>query len=221
MRFHRSPIVTGLMVATLFAGALTGGVGASAAIEEPWPEAGALFGAYVEVDSHTGRTREAAWANFESMSGRQMDVDRQFKKWDEPCVNASDRASAAAGRRLLISWTAKRRNGSYESWSRIASGALDPLIDACATALAGLGSTVEFTFQHEPETNTGPLPGPLPTTRPRTDTWWTACAPSSPTCSTCPSSWRSRPGRRRCPPGTPATPGLMPSGSTATTGTGA
>ncbi|MGZ5403934.1 MAG: glycosyl hydrolase [Nocardioides sp.] len=161
MRFQRSSFVTGLTVAMMLLAASTSGVGAgaSATIVEPWPEEGALFGAYVDIDAHTGPNRQAAWANFELMSGRQMDVDRQFKKWDEPCVNASDRASADAGHRLLISWTAKRRNGSYETWSRIASGTVDPLIDACAAALAGLGATVEFTFQHEPETNTGLLPG--------------------------------------------------------------
>lgn len=150
------------VIATLVAaaGALAqGATGASADTAPTWPSGGALFGAYVSIDAHTGATREAAWSTFELQAGRRMDVDRQFKRWDDPCVTSSDAASVAAGRRLLISWDAKRKNGSYESWKRIASGADDRLIDACAAALNSLGTLVEFSFQHEPETNTGALPG--------------------------------------------------------------
>lgn len=165
MRRRGGKLCTGVIAAaTLLSATVTaaltspaGAIPASVAVAS-WPEEGALFGAFVSVDAHTGPSREAAWSKFEAQAGRQMDVDRVFKQWDEPCVNASDQASAAAGRTLLISWTAKRRNGAgYESWARIASGEVDDLIDTCAAALNSLGTTVEFTFQHEPETNTGSL----------------------------------------------------------------
>lgn len=110
----------------------------------------------MSIDAHNGPTREAAWSNFESLAGRRMDVDRQFKRWDQPCVDAGDRVSVSVGRTLLISWDAIRLDGTHEKWARIASGAVNRRIDACAAALKSLGATVEFSFQHEPETRTGP-----------------------------------------------------------------
>src|SRR6188472_2879310 len=103
-------VLAGVVAAFVVAsGTLAQGTTSASAETAPiWPAGGALFGAYVSIDAHTGATREAAWSKFETQAGRRMDVDRQFKRWNEPCVNSSDAASVAAGRRLLISWDAKR-----------------------------------------------------------------------------------------------------------------
>lgn len=125
-----------------------------------WPTHGALFGATIDLDSHTGTDRKTAWTKFETtVALRRLDVDRQFRRWDQPCATADDLWSVSLGRTLLVSLDARLLNNSYETWARIASGADDARLDECAKELNALGGTVEFSFQHEPETNTGALPG--------------------------------------------------------------
>jgi hypothetical protein len=116
------------------------------------PDSGALFGAYVKADATmTGPTRATAMANVESAAGRGMALDRQYYLWDQSWPTADDAASASQGRTLFLSWSAKRLDGTFVSWSGIANGFYDSVIDQQAAALMSFGQPVFFSFNHEPE----------------------------------------------------------------------
>jgi plastocyanin len=126
---------------------------ASASVAPPvLPETGALFGAYVKADATmTGPTRATAMANVEAAAGRGMALDRQYYLWDQSWPTADDAASASQGRTLFISWSAKRLDGTFVSWSGIANGFYDAVIDQQAAALISFDQPVFFSFNHEPE----------------------------------------------------------------------
>jgi hypothetical protein len=117
----------------------------------PWaaPTSGALWGAFVSVDSHNGSTRQVAVTALEAKAGRKMAVDRVFYGWGAPCADADDVWDEQNGRIPFISMDA---GGTHKvRWSAIADGSQDAFIDACAASLASLAGPVFFSFQHEPD----------------------------------------------------------------------
>lgn len=122
----------------------------------PAAGAGALFGAHVEVDVHTGPDRRSAVAGFEELVGRPIAVERVFRRWEDPFITDDDVWSRDRGHILLLSWNSGRRDTStYVPWADIAAGLHDHEIDARADALRAYGGPVVFVFHHEPN-NGGP-----------------------------------------------------------------
>lgn len=118
----------------------------------PLPRTGALFGAFVAVDPHTGNTRRQAMANLEAEVGRQMAVDRVYYGWDtEFLTDPADYADRDAGRIIAVSWGIRTKAGAYVKWRDIAGGIYDQEIDAHARAITDFGAPLFFIFNHEPE----------------------------------------------------------------------
>lgn len=114
------------------------------------PDEGALFGAHVPVDAHTGPDRQSAVTTFEQMSGRKMALERVFYRWDAAWPSADDEWSRDQGRTLVISWNAGRSDGTFTKWADIAAGLHDTEIDARAAAAQAFGAPFVFVFNHEP-----------------------------------------------------------------------
>ena len=114
------------------------------------PDQGALFGAFVPVDAHTGPDRRSALAGVEQISGRKMALERVFYRWDDPWPSADDVWSRDQGRTLIISWNAGRNDGTFAKWADIAAGAYDAELDARAAAVKAFGAPIVFVFNHEP-----------------------------------------------------------------------
>jgi hypothetical protein len=130
--------------------------GATGAVE--LPETGALFGAYVKVDSHNGDDRREALTNFEALVGRQMAIERVYDNWEEAWPTADDLWSRDQGRILYYSWNASFADGSgCADWAEIAAGVYDSEVDAKAAAVISFGAPLFFSFHHEP--STGPPGG--------------------------------------------------------------
>ena len=138
------------VVAASCAQAPTRGAAESAAI---FPDSGALFGAHVGL--RNGLDRRASWTSFEQMVGRPMAIDRQFYMWNEAWPTADDAWSRDQGRTLFLSWNARRTDGTFASWARIADGSEDATLDAHAAGLMEFGAPVLFAFHHEPEGDSG------------------------------------------------------------------
>src|SRR2546426_7684944 len=135
----RSP--TSVLVVGLFAWLLAAPQAPSGPLRGPsLPRTGALFGAFVAVDPHTGGTRRQAMENFETEVGRQMAVDRVYYGWDtEFLTNEADYADRAAGRIIAVSWGIRTKAGTYVNWRDIADGVYDGEIDAHAEAIKDFG----------------------------------------------------------------------------------
>jgi plastocyanin len=118
-----------------------------------FPDAGALFGAHVGL--RNGLDRRAAWTQFEDMVGQPMAMDRQYYMWNDAWPTADDAWSRDQGRTLFLSWNARRADGTYTSWARIADGSEDAMLDARAADLIAFGAPVVFAFHHEPEGDSG------------------------------------------------------------------
>lgn len=114
------------------------------------PDEGALFGAHVPADAHTGPDRRTAVQTFEANAGRVMALERVFYRWDAAFPNADDEWSRDHGRTLIMSWNAARSNGTFAKWADIAAGVYDADIDAKAAALSAFGAPLVFVFNHEP-----------------------------------------------------------------------
>ncbi|MGH9276400.1 MAG: hypothetical protein ACRDZU_17280 [Acidimicrobiales bacterium] len=73
------------------------------------PDEGALFGAYVPADAHTGPDRRTAEVTFEQITGRPISLERVFHLWDEPWPDADVVWSRDRGRTLVLSCNSGRR----------------------------------------------------------------------------------------------------------------
>jgi plastocyanin len=116
-----------------------------------FPASGALFGAHVQPDAHTGPDRRSALESFETLVGREMAIERVYYLWDQTWPTADDAWTRDAGRIPYISWNAHRTDGSTASWAQIASGTYDTTILERAADLIAFGGPVIFSFHHEPE----------------------------------------------------------------------
>jgi plastocyanin len=115
------------------------------------PTSGALFGAHVQPDAHTGPDRRSALESFETLVGRTMAIERIYYLWDQRWPTADDAWTRDAGRIAYISWNARRTDGTITPWADIASGAYDATIRARAADVTAYAGPVIFSFHHEPE----------------------------------------------------------------------
>jgi plastocyanin len=146
-RRRAASVVLGLVLALPIVSSQASAVAAPPVL----PTSGALFGAFVQVNAHTGPDRRTALENFETLVGRKMAIERVYYLWNQSWPTADDAWTRDAGRIPYISWNAKRTDGSVASWSDIASGVYDPAILARAADLITFGGPVIFSFHHEPE----------------------------------------------------------------------
>lgn len=132
----------------------------NSAPESPRPTAGALAGPAVAVPA-TGAylgahvlpvdgSRKAAITKLEKGIGRKLAIDHVYYRWNAPFPSAEDRWTVDQGRILFLNWTSRTTSGPSTKWLDIASGSEDPLIDARAKAIQGLGHPVLMGFAHEP-----------------------------------------------------------------------
>lgn len=121
----------------------------------PVPAVGAYLGVYTRGnDSGT-----ASFEEFEHLIGRPVAIDHSYYRWDQPFPTLADKQIAAQGHIPFWNWQTRLLDGRKLSWSEIAAGALDPLIDARARAVKAFGYPVLIAFQHEPEALTGTTAG--------------------------------------------------------------
>jgi len=119
----------------------------------PLPDNGALFGAFIRPDDHTGADRREALTNFEALLGRPMATERVYKLWDDPFPDADDLWSRDTGHTLYMSWNASPRDlTGCKPWADIASGLYDSNIHARALELKSFAAPIIFSFHHEPTT---------------------------------------------------------------------
>lgn len=124
--------------------------GSSATV--PVPATGAYFGAYLKPRSGTTlAARQQATIDMEAQIGRRFDVDRVFFRWNDTLVSDYLKWTTGEGRYALISWNARKRDGSTTTWASIANGDHDAWIDSQADQLRDFASPVIMSFHHEPE----------------------------------------------------------------------
>jgi hypothetical protein len=114
------------------------------------PAYGALFGAYVGVDPHTGPDRQSATLRMEQQLGRRLGLQRVYHHWNDTIPSAYDVWVRDHGTRLLMSWDTRTRSG-WVTWRDVAAGRQDTVIRAKARALRAFRAPVLLIFQHEPE----------------------------------------------------------------------
>lgn len=117
------------------------------------PEHGMLVGAFVEP--RDGEGSEAAVAAFEEATGRKLDLQRWYARWDEPMPPAPVVATLRRGRTPVLSIEPRRLDGSTVSWASIARGEHDAEIAAQAAGVASLVEPVFLVLHHEPDQATG------------------------------------------------------------------
>ncbi|MFI2755069.1 hypothetical protein ACGIF2_16695 [Cellulomonas sp. P22] len=126
---------------------------ASTASQLLTPEHGMLVGAFVQP--RDGQGSEAAVATFEQATGRKLDLQRWYARWDEPMPPAPVVATLRRGRTPVLSIEPRRLDGSKVSWASIASGAHDAEIRAQAAGVASLVEPVFLVLHHEPDQAAG------------------------------------------------------------------
>jgi hypothetical protein len=104
---------------------------------------GALFGAYVQGDSHTPAKQMAAVEAREGDLGRRLAIDHHFYPWEETFPTVREEADLQAGRIPLISWNGKTLNLA------IGLGQHDELIKTRARAVKALGGKVMIRWMWE------------------------------------------------------------------------
>ena len=106
------------------------------------PLSGTWIGAWVKPTEATPDGRMAAVADFEHLLGRPLDIVHVYHRWDEPFPSADDRAFAAAGKNVLLSWAGT-------STADIAAGRYDDLIGQRADDLKAWGVPVLLEWRWE------------------------------------------------------------------------
>jgi hypothetical protein len=125
----------------------------------PVPEEGALWGALVPDTEHYGWTPQTAQEAFEEQVQRPDTLERVYYQWDEGWPTVWDYWSRDHRHQLLVSWSARRRDGSFASWADIAAGLYDADIDRVAAGIQRFSLPIFFVFHHEPE-NDADIGGP-------------------------------------------------------------
>jgi len=106
------------------------------------PANGTWIGAWVKPTQATPDGRLAAVADFEHRLGRPLDIVHVYHTWDEAFPSADDRAFAAAGKNVLLSWAGT-------STTAIAAGQYDDLIRQRARDLKAWGAPVLLEWRWE------------------------------------------------------------------------
>lgn len=106
------------------------------------PASGALFGAWVRPQVLTQQRRVAAVQALESTLGRRLDIVATYRRFDDPFPTQSDRAFAAAGSTLMLSWV-------IDDTRVISSGALDNRLRDWARRIRDLNGAVMLRLRWE------------------------------------------------------------------------
>ncbi len=116
------------------------------------PSYGAMWGAWAAPGS------ASAVATFESTIGRRLDIVHQYHAFDEVWPTSTEYGWAAGGRIIFANISA-RTSGSVLTWSAIAGGAEDSVIDATAARIRAFGRLLFVSFDEEPEDRYHSSPG--------------------------------------------------------------
>ncbi|HKT05128.1 MAG TPA: glycosyl hydrolase, partial [Rugosimonospora sp.] len=106
------------------------------------PATGALLGAWVRPAVLNQAGRVQAVRDLERALGRQLAIVNTYRRFDDPFPTASDRAFAAAGATLMLSWV-------IDDTRVISSGALDPRLHDWARRIRDLGGPVLLRLRWE------------------------------------------------------------------------
>ena len=147
----RRRIVSGALVAV--AAAAMAGMAPAGATSPPIaaplvPSYGAMWGAWAAP----GDT--SAVAAFESTTGRRLDIVHQYYAFDTSWPNSADYGWAAGGR-ILFANISPRYGGGVYTWSSIAAGSEDSILNGLAGRLRAYGRLLFVSFDQEPEGRLG------------------------------------------------------------------
>ena len=137
------------LVATAFVRA---GLAYPAVLSPPAIPATAYFGARIEPLS--GESQNDAVLRVESQIGRRFAIDHYYYQWTDSFPNAAQTWTVGQGRTPFINWKAGG------SWSAIANGSQDAVINAHADAIKSFGYPIYLSFHHEPENDLGSFGSP-------------------------------------------------------------
>ena len=94
---------------------------------------------------------QTAVARLQAQTGRRLDLVRTYHNWTGVFPNDQERRLSASGHLLVIDWSSQISGAKRVTWSRIASGAEDEVIDTAAERLRTFGGPLLLSFDHEPE----------------------------------------------------------------------
>jgi parallel beta-helix repeat protein len=135
---HPSPrhILTAMGLVLVLVGALTLSAKAlSVSSSEPLTSPPALFGAWVQGDSETAESQQAAMGQLETAIGRRLSIGHSFVPWGKG-LGPLPAANLAAGRTPLISF------GKGGKPRAVAAGQHDAYLRALARSVHALGAPV-------------------------------------------------------------------------------
>src|SRR5207344_3225763 len=92
---------------------------------------------------------------FQTKVGRTLAATRDFLAWDSPFPTAYETGLQAQGTTVMLSVSSYKLNKAPVLWANIAAAqpgdALYTDMQSWADRMRDFGSTMYFTFQHEPE----------------------------------------------------------------------
>jgi hypothetical protein len=112
------------------------------------PTCGRWWGA--ALDPVNGSLTAAVAAN-QASTGRRLDIVHTYHRWDDAFPTVAEAGVALSGHLLLVGWKPLTLAGAVVSWSSIADGSQDAIIEAEATRLKALDLPVLLSFSYEPE----------------------------------------------------------------------
>lgn len=114
---------------------------------------GVAFGARVQPRS--GETDQQAVQRMESLTGRKLDVVREFLLWDTPFPDDFHTWLRDTGHTMILSIRSRRTNGTDVRWADIVAAQpgspLHTEIVRWADRIRDYGAPLYFAFNHEPE----------------------------------------------------------------------
>jgi Glycosyl hydrolase family 26/Fibronectin type III domain len=144
-------VLSGALVAV----AVTAMSGAAPAVATPPPITAALvpsYGAMWGAWAAPGDT--SAVALFESTTKRRLDIVHQYHAFDTTWPTSTEYGWASGGRILFANISARYSGGVY-TWSSIAAGSEDSILNGLASRLRAYGRPLFVSFDQEPEGRLG------------------------------------------------------------------
>jgi hypothetical protein len=115
------------------------------------PSRGVLFGVYAK--KRDGRTHNQEIRHVERRLHHRFAIDHFYLRFDQSLADPQVKLTIRQGRIPLINWSPESHG--IITWSSIASGGLDRVINHQARALRRLRKPVMLAFHHEPENDVG------------------------------------------------------------------
>jgi len=112
------------------------------------PSCGRWWG---EALDPVGESLLTAVSAAQASTQRRLDIVHTYHRWDDAFPTAEETTLARRGHLLLIGWKPVTLSGSLVTWSSIAAGQQDLVIEAEAAHLAALRVPVFLSFSYEPE----------------------------------------------------------------------